>query len=228
MSDPEIPGKRQPATARFETRDSAEPRFWDERVARGFMPWDADAVPEDFIAFARSLTPVPTVIPGCGIAHEAIWLAQHDWPVAAFDFSATTVRAARAVATARLGPASEGDGSADGGERVARLIVQADFFEWTPPAPPGWVYERAFLCALPPRLRDAYAARLASWLAPGALLAGYFLVGEEGRGPPFPMPEAALHALLTPAFELVEHRVPVRSLPVFGSGERWMVWRRRV
>lgn len=132
------------AAADFASRDPGSAAFWDERFERGFVPWDLARVPDAFAAFAAARSPCPVLIPGCGSAHEALWLARAGWPVKAIDFSAS------AVATARR----------QLGEH-AGLVEEADFFAYTPPFRPQWIYERAFLCALPPARWDDYAARMA-------------------------------------------------------------------
>lgn len=167
-------------------------------------------MPAAFAAFAARTAPRPVLIPGCGSAHEARWLAQAGWRVRAIDFSADAVAAARA----QLG--------ADAG-----LVEQADFFTYRPPFVPGWVYERAFLCALPPARRADYAARMAELLEPGGMLAGFFFFDDTPKGPPFGIARAELDALLGPSFELIEDEPVADSIPVFAGRERWMTWRRR-
>lgn len=195
----------------FTTRNAAEAAFWDERFAHDFTPWDARGVPDEFVAFATALAPRPTLVPGCGNGWEAGWLHARGWPVTAIDFSAEAVASARRA----LGAAGE-------------VVREADFFAFVPEPRCELIYERAFLCALPPALRAPYAGRVAALLPPGGLLAGYFYIGETRGGPPFAMPRAELDALLAPAFDLLEDRPSAAPLPVFSGGEeRWQVWRRR-
>jgi SAM-dependent methyltransferase len=205
MSDPTDPG-----TPSFDTRDPNSPEFWSERFDQHYMPWDQAGVPEAFRAFASSRAPGPVLIPGCGSAYEARWLAERGWPVRAIDFSASAVAAARA----QLGDHAD-------------VVGQADFFAYEPPFSPDWIYERAFLCALPPDRWPAYATRMAALLRPGAVLAGFFFVGATPKGPPFGIARSALDALLTPDFELVGDDAVSDSIPVFAGRERWMTWRRR-
>ncbi len=194
----------------FSTRDPNSAAFWDERFRQGFTPWDQAGVPSAFAAFAARTPARPVLIPGCGSAHEAEWLAQAGWTVRAIDFSADAVAAARA----KLGV-------------HAALVEQADFFTYRPPFATGWVYERAFLCALPPERRAAYASRMADLLEPGGLLAGFFFFDDAPKGPPFGTSREAIDALLCPSFELVEDEPVADSIPVFAGRERWMTWRRR-
>ena len=167
-------------------------------------------MPAAFAAFATRTPVRPVLIPGCGSAHEAGWLAEAGWTVRAIDFSADAVATARA----QLGV-------------HAALVEQADFFTYRPPFLPGWVYERAFLCALPPERRTDYVSRMADLLEPGGLLAGFFFFDDAPKGPPFGISREAIGALLGPSFELVEDESVADSIPVFAGRERWMTWRRR-
>ncbi|HEY4999923.1 MAG TPA: hypothetical protein VII36_12295, partial [Usitatibacter sp.] len=90
------------------------------------------------------------------------------------------------------------------------------------------VYERAFLCALPRRMWQAWATRIAELIEPGGDLAGFFFFGEGERGPPFPLASPQeLASLLGPAFARVEDAPGADSIPVFSGKERWQVWRRQ-
>lgn len=196
--------------ATFGTRDPSAPEFWSERFAQSFMPWDNGGVPAALERFVRDAPRAyTTLIPGCGSGYEVACLAQAGWDVVAIDFSSEAVAAARA----NLGP-------------LAGLIEQADFFSYQPARQIELIYERAFFCALPPRLRPAIVARWTQLLAPGALLAGFFFFDEALKGPPFGISEGDLHALLRPHFDCIADEDVTDSLPVFAGKERWQIWRR--
>ena len=187
------------------------PDFWCKRFGEGVTPWDAGKVPDAFTDFiARQPVPVNTLIPGCGSAWEAVHLAELGWPVTALDFSPAAVATAREI----LGTA-------------AVDLVCADFFTFAPAAPYPLIYERAFLCALPRKLWADWGKRVAELLPAGALLAGFFFLCEQPKGPPFGILPAELDALLMPNFEPVEDVAVIDSIPVFAGRERWQVWRRR-
>jgi SAM-dependent methyltransferase len=166
-------------------------------------------VPEMFERFVAARPAQNVLIPGCGSAYEALYLAERGWPVRAIDFAPLAVEAARRQLGAH-----------------ADVVEEADFFAYEPPFSPDWIYERAFLCALPRDRWQDYASRVAELLAPGALLAGFFFIGATQKGPPFGIDRDELDALLTPHFELIEDREVSRSIPVFAGRERWMTWRR--
>jgi len=195
----------------FRSRDPLAPDFWDERFEQNFTPWDRGGVPaalRDFVG--RTPTARTTLIPGCGNAWELAFLCEAGWDAVAIDFSPAAVRGAREQV----------------GHWAAR-VEEADFFAWEPPRPLELIYERAFLCAMPPKMWPQVAARYAALLPIGGLLAGFFFIGETLKGPPFGIDRAALATLLSPHFDFVEEAAVVDSLPVFGNGERWMVWQRR-
>jgi hypothetical protein len=195
----------------FKSRDPRSPDFWDERFEGEFTPWDLGGVPQALREFVeRNNTPRTVLIPGCGNGYELVCFSEAGWDATAIDFSPAAVLRARRL----VGP-------------WAPRVVEADFFAWQPEGSLDLVYERAFLCALPPAMRPQVAARWADLLAPGGQLAGFFFFGSSPKGPPFGIARTELEALLRPHFELVEEGEVVDSLPVFAGQERWMVWRRR-
>ncbi len=201
--------RHQPDATVFATRNSGDAAFWDERFEQGHMPWDLGRVPDEFAAFAAGRNRCSVLIPGCGSAHEALWLARADWPVRAIDFSA------QAVAAAKRGLGA-----------YAEVVEQADFFTYTPSFAPDWIYERLFLCAIPRECRLAYARRVAALLSPGGMLAGFFFIDTTLSGPPFGIEYSELKGLLEPAFALVEDAPVTDSLPIVAGRERWLTWRR--
>ena len=187
------------------------PDFWCKRLGEGTTPWDAGKVPAAFADFiARQAAPCNTLIPGCGSAWEAGHLAEHAWPVTALDFSPVAVDAAREIL---------GNAPVD--------LVCADFFSFIPRRPYQLIYERAFLCALPRKLWADWGQRVAELLPTGGLLAGYFFLCEQPKGPPFGILPDQLDELLATNFERIEDAAVNDSIAVFLGKERWQVWRRR-
>ena len=187
------------------------PDFWDKRFGEGVTPWAATGVPAALTAFAEKEAGAPnTLIPGCGHAWEAAWLAARGWPVTALDFSPAAIETARGI----LG-------------NWPGHLVQDDFFTFAPAMPYDLIYERAFLCALPRKLWAGYGRRLHELLAPHGRLAGFFYFSEEPKGPPFGVSPAQLDELLTPWFVRETDEPVADSVPVFAGRERWQVWRRK-
>lgn len=193
------------------------PDFWDLRFRQRTTPWETGSAPAALRAFApqheaRTGPAAPRVlIPGCGSAWDAAFLAQRGWDVTALDFSAAALDTARATL----------------GENWGGTLLHADFFSFAADATFNVIYERAFLCALPRALWADYASRMAQLLPPGGLLAGIFFLSEEPKGPPFGIQPEQLTALLAPAFTRIEDAPVDDSLPVFAGRERWQVWARR-
>jgi len=195
----------------FEQRNPRDPAFWDERFEQRYTPWDKGGVPQDLQRFVNEAPgPLRTLIPGCGTAYELVCLAEAGWDATAIDFS----------------PAAVAQGKAAAGQWAER-VVEADFFAWQPEQDLQFIYERAFLCAMPREMWPRVAARWAGLLAPGAVLAGFFFFDDVPKGPPFGIRREQLDALLTPYFDCVEERSVTDSIPVFVGKERWMIWRRR-
>ncbi|WP_020653686.1 methyltransferase domain-containing protein [Massilia niastensis] len=195
----------------FSSRDPLSPQFWDERFARGFTPWDQGGVPAALRRFvAAQARPLTVLIPGCGSGYELAWLMEQGWDATAIDF------APGAVAQAKQGAG-----------KWSERVLEADFFAWQPAQALDMVYERAFLCAMPPAMWPRVAARWAELLAPGALLAGFFFFDSTPKGPPFGIDRTRLDALLGGQFDCIEDAAVDGSIPIFVGKERWMVWRRR-
>jgi thiopurine S-methyltransferase len=192
------------------------PDFWDHRFRSGVTPWEAGQAPQALREFSAGYKPATeaaprVLIPGCGSAWDAAFLDRQGWDVTALDFSAAAVDAARVT----LGDSWRG------------VLLQADFFAFSPGQRFDVIYERAFLCALPRSLWPAYAPRMAEILRPGGVLAGSFFVTDEPKGPPFGILPQQLDDLLAPHFTRLEDRPVEDSLPVFAGRERWQVWQRR-
>jgi cyclopropane fatty-acyl-phospholipid synthase-like methyltransferase len=148
------------------------PAFFDARYAAGRMPWDFGGVPSAFERFLdKHPGPGRALIPGCGSGYEIEALVAAGWEVIGVDFSTVAVARARQ----RLG-------------RLADRVVEADFFcHPFPGSSFDLVYERTFLCALPPERWPHYAQRLSTLLAPSGLLCGFFFLGPEEEPPPYPI-----------------------------------------
>jgi len=192
--------------------DCTRPEFWEVRYRASRIPWDLHGVPPALIGYLKRAAGSGTVlVPGCGSAYEVRTFSEFGWTVLAIDFSPSAVGRARAI----LGP-------------LAGAVRLADFFADDLGGPFDLVYERTFLCSLPPARWPDYGRRMAQLLKPGGRLAGIFAYGEEKEGPPFPMTDAAARDLFQGSFRLAEDEpVPASdSLPLFAGMERWQVWLR--
>ena len=190
-------------------QDSSRPDFWETRYQQGVTPWDAGQMPRQFVDFAtRRPAGERVLVPGCGSGYEVRGLAEHGAQVLAVDFSPAAVTLARDVL----------------GEH-ADCVQQGDFFLIDQP-PFDWVYERALLCALPPKVWADWGRKMAELVKPGGVLAGYFFFADTPKGPPFGTTPDQLAELLGAHFTLLEQAPADDSLPVFAGREQWMVWQR--
>lgn len=192
-------------------QNSALPEFWCSRYRSGVTPWDSRQCPPDVARFiAEQTAGTRTLVPGCGSAVELASMIDHALDVLAIDFSPEAVQAAQRL----LGKPAD--------ERVR----EADFFALESSLPYQWVYERAFLCALPPSVWSGYADKMCELVAPGGVLAGYFFLKETPKGPPFGIHADQLHELLGSGFQCEESRLIESVVPIFQGHEFWQVWRR--
>jgi hypothetical protein len=187
--------------------DSAQPDFWSERYHSGRTPWQLDYVPKQVDAFIRAL-PIGAqiLIPGCGgdwRTVQAFREAGHN--VTAIDFSPVAVEQA--------------------GNALGEFdVILGDFFRYDFERRFDIVYERTFLCSLPPRSWKNYATRVAQLLQPKGRLVGFFLYGEESDPPPYPLSEATARKLFIDRFELVRSETVPDSMPIFRGMEKWQEW----
>ncbi len=191
--------------------DSSQPQFWDARFTEGRMPWDCHDVPDKLKTYLLRTKPGHALIPGCGSAYEVAAFHAAGWSIAAIDFSPVAVDRAKKL----LGPLGE-------------LVVCGDFFQHSlNESSFDVVYERTFLCALPPKLWPDYAARMRQLIRHGGKLIGFFLYGEESEPPPYPLIKAQADELFGRDFILTHDEPVTDSLPVFAGKERWQEWTRR-
>jgi SAM-dependent methyltransferase len=190
--------------------DSSNHHFWDIRFAAGKTPWDFRGIPAALDLFLKTCPTIGKVlIPGCGRGYEVQAFHQSGWKVTAIDFSPVAVDQERT----QLG-------------KLARFVIFGDFFKYDLGKRRfDLVYERTFLCALPPRLWQPYVDRMVQLLRPGGRLVGFFLYGEATEPPPYPLSEARARDLFETNFSLMR-RIPAEdSLPLFGGQEYWQEWR---
>jgi len=206
-------------TPSFTNRDPTQPAFWDERFVAGFTPWDAGRVPPRFAWHVASLergSAARVLVPGCGSGYEIAHLAAAGFDVLGIDISSAAIERAATLLGSTL---------------AERVLQQQDFF--TLDASFDWIYERAFLAALPPELWPDWARQCAARLRRGGELAGYLFLDTHApkvrRGPPFVAARDELESLLSVYFDCLadEPIVIGDSLPVFARREHWMVWRKR-
>ncbi len=197
------------------SENSASPDFWNPRYEASRTPWDLGGVP---VPLQRYLATHPgrgarVLIPGSGSGYEISAFAAAGYLVTAIDFSPPAVARARS----HVGPV------------LAEMVIEGDFFTHDfASAPFDLVYERTFLCALPPPMWPQIARRTASLLKPGGVLLGIYFFGDKDDGPPFGLAPDEPARLFDGAFVTVSDQ-PIaasESLPLFAGRERWQERRR--
>ena len=196
-----------------EAADSAQPDFWSQRYSTRRIPWQLERVPRNLSAFIRALhSRRKVLIPGCGEDYRTIDAFRHaGHQVTGIDFSPVAIEQMKKALT-----------------DIKGQVMLGDFFSFNfESASFDIVYERTFLCSLPPRLWTDYAARVAQLLRPGGALAGFFFYGKESDPPPYPLTESRASELFGNRFDLVKSEPVTDSVPIFAGTEKWQEWRLR-
>jgi thiopurine S-methyltransferase len=187
--------------------------FWHERWQTGQIGFHQAAV-HPFLERYWPQLGVPAgarvYVPLCGKSLDMAWLAERGHRVVGSELSSiaiadffagrglsakrstvTTQAAAAAFTRHAAGPYEIFEGDA--------LALTTDMLGTVDAA-----YDRAALVALPPVMREAYAASMARLLAGGArvLLIAFEYPQELKGGPPFSVDAAEIHRLFAPAFEV--------------------------
>ena len=150
--------------------DSTHPDFWTIRYATGRTPWDFGGAPAALKSFlARSSASGRVLIPGCGSGYEIQAFHTAGCDVTAIDFSPAALDQAKKVMGSLAERVILGDFfTHDFGQRRFEII-----------------YERTFLCSMPPSRWPDYANRMADLLSDEGRLIGVFLYTQQSKsGPP--------------------------------------------
>ncbi|MGP1275623.1 MAG: methyltransferase domain-containing protein [Caulobacterales bacterium] len=156
---------------------------WDARFRADDAPWERKGLHPAF-AYWQTLGLLEACksiyVPGCGRGEEPLALAKVGLKVTAVDLSPTAIdwqkaRFAQAGLTAHL--------------------HAGDALAWRPETPFDLYWEQTFLCAISPRLREAYEMAAHAQLRPGGVLLALFMQKVERGGPPYGCDLPAMRAL---------------------------------
>jgi thiopurine S-methyltransferase len=177
-----------------------QPDFWITRWERGetgfhqdeVNPWLRDYWPRLHAPVARRV-----FVPLCGKSLDMWWLRQQDFGVLGVELSRQAVEAF--FAEAGITPAITHDESLERFESGDVALLCGDFFALRPQQVAGCaaIYDRASLIALPPSMRQDYAAHLSTLFPQGVrmLLVTLDYPQHEMEGPPFAVSDAEVRAL---------------------------------
>lgn len=192
-----------------------ERRQWERVYAEEGTPWDLGGpcpVLSEALEGARLqglLEGCSVAVPGCGLGHDAAWLAGRGFRVTGLDLVPEAVDRARATYGE---PPSWAAG------------------DWLagPLGPFDAVVDHTFFVAFPPERWGEVVAAHARHLSPGGLWIGIFFhqVREPGVRPWAVQPED-LQALAEPAFAVLDLQPARTGHPRRLGREFWMVARRR-
>lgn len=192
-----------------------ERRQWERVYTEEGTPWDLGGpcpVLGEVLESARmqGLADGCTVaVPGCGLGHDAAWLADQGFRVTGFDLVPDAVARARAAY----------------GEPPAWLAG-----DWLAEAqgPFDALVDHTFFVAFPPERRAEVVAAHARHLAPGGLWLGvFFHQVREPNARPWAVQPEELRALAEPAFAVLDLQPARTGHPRRLGREFWMVARRR-
>lgn len=207
--------------------------FWLERWAEDRIGFHLAAPNPALVRYWPELgvpAGVPVLVPLCGKSHDVAWLAEAGHPVVGIELAE---RACAAFFRERgWVPAVDRDGLFRRYRSGDVTILEGDFFHYAPPGPVPAVYDRASMIALPPAMREAYAARIVAMTARRAqvLLLTLDYDDDERKGPPFAIPADEVRAHYGAAFaiERLDQRDLREADPERYGGARRMVeetWR---
>jgi thiopurine S-methyltransferase len=184
-----------------------ESAFWHERWAKNEIGFHRREVhpylqqfwpPHDIAPGSRVFVPL------CGKSRDLLWLCEQGHEVVGVELSALAVDSffAENALTATITQHKDFTLHQSGALR----IYCGDFFKLGADELNGVsaVFDRAALVALPPAMRQAYAAHLQKILPPRTitLLVNFEYPQEQMQGPPFSVPESEIRALFEPVAEV--------------------------
>jgi thiopurine S-methyltransferase len=177
-----------------------EQRFWLERWERQEIGFHQRNVNAHLLSLWPSLGLAAghaVFVPLCGKSGDMIWLRAQGHPVLGVELSPLAIEAF--FSENGLTPQRSRQGMFDVAETDDIRILRGDFFDLTADdlAGIGAVYDRAALIALPPDMRERYAAHMARILPPGTrmLVVTLEYPQEEMQGPPFSVLQAEVERL---------------------------------
>ena len=193
--------------------DTYTPRdadFWQHQYDEGNVDWDRGA-PSPPIVRLLAESPLPdgskVLVPGCGLGHEVIFVADLGYSVTAVDFAESAVAGVKARA---------GD--------LPVTVLHRDIFGLADDHDRRFdvVLEHTCFCAIPVEMRPHYADVMHAVLKPGGRIVGLFFETDEEEGPPFRTTQADIEAHFSSRFDITRMERPADSFEG-REGNEWLV-----
>lgn len=184
---------------------------WNDNYLRDDTPWDMGhpSPVVQRLADAVLTAPADVLVPGCGLGHDAIALAQKGHRVVGADIAPAAI--ARNRARGAVGVDWQVLDALDPPEALLGAFDA--------------IVEHTFYCALPDDLLDTYRDALHAMLRPGGIIFGAFL-HFEGGGPPTGTNPDLLRARFGERF-VIERLDPAEIMPNVGEPQLAAVFRKR-
>ena len=164
--------------------------YWEARWSEGQTAWDTRSATEPIVAYFEQVNDKNSkiLIPGCGNAHEAVYLFNSGFKnVYICDWAEQPL-----IAFAEKMP-----------DFPKEQLVCANFFDLQL-MDFDFIVEQTFFCALDPSLRPEYTRKVRSILKPGGKLVGLlFNFPLTESGPPFGGSKEEYQSYFSPLFENV-------------------------
>lgn len=177
--------------------------YWDRRYQQGTTGWDLGVAAPAFTSLLHSKAAPPpgkAAVLGCGRGYDALLFSNCGFEVVGFDFAASAIADAMALAKVSLNCAT---------------FLQRNIFDL-----PGefagyfdYVVEHTCFCAIEPSQRPAYLKVVKSILNPQGQLIGIFFTHNRPGGPPFGVTPAEIRQYFAQDFEILSLEPVSNSVP---------------
>lgn len=184
-----------------------QPEHWLQRWKDNQIGFHQDQINPWLVEYWERLGVPPgtmVFVPLAGKTLDMWWLAGQKHPVLGVELSPIAI--ADFFAAAGIEPKQRSDHRFRCSAGKGVTLWCGDFFDLTPDDlnVAGAVYDRASLVALPPSMREAYAAKLQTIVpadAPMLLISMEYPQGQM-QGPPFTVPESEVRTLFGERYEI--------------------------
>lgn len=189
---------------------------WDRLYQENETPWDRGEPAPPLVEYVeKHKLAGRALVPGCGVGHDARFLAEQGCSVQAIDISDTALERAQSIHS---------------GDQLSLIFKKENFLSESNGLPNSHfdlLFEHTCFCAIDPSSQSLYAEAASRALKPGGAFLGIFFTDmQNDDGPPYPSSRHEIQSLFSPYFEIAEIWKPSRSFPG-REGEESMYLMRR-